>query len=1362
LANFANLTAQLNLNIQNFARNIQKASALASKFASDLQGKINIGMVEPAKKSKFAFKDVSRIVHGIIVSKIFYSSLNTIRRATDAVWEFSKELEYAQMVYSNLFGDTELAQEFINVLKDFAAVTPFSFKQAEEAAKRLLAYGIEAKNVMFLMQGVLSAATVQGTDAVIGPISRAFGQIYTKGRLMNEEMRQLAEAGIPAYEILQEKLNLTAEELRNLGRTAIPAHVALNALVEGINERFGTTLKLASTTTQGIISNIVDNSKMLFAGIFEPFIKYLRGVLGRFGEFINELRRIYDLKGLGGVFEKLIPPALQQDIKVFIANLKILWDIIKSNLVSVFKTLGSLLKGLLRVFNALAPAIYTVIGTLAGLLKIITSNEKLMKGLTTAILAAAAAWAVYKLQAVAASITTVVIKGIVGAIKGLVAAMNFVVAHPIWALLALGVSIFIALTGASDKFRDSINKLFSGFTKLSGMDPNKMLLPDSKDRASDLDKFNKALDGTGKGMDELSKKANKASKSLLSFDEVFSLERPDKGNATDQWEDFMGIFDGAGLDLSDMQIEFPDVGGIATDFVDNLIGALGGKDKLLGAGIGGLLGAALGNIIGGPIGTKIGGILGAIAGWFWDDLANALGLTDVGKVAVPIATGLGAAIGALIGGPFGAVIGAGIGALVGWIIDSITRGFETGDWSKVGYPIGIGIGAAIGFIVGGPGGALIGGGIGLLVGWFVDEIAKALETGDWSTVAAAGGIGIGAAIGAIAGGPAGALVGGGIGLLVGWFVNEIAKALKTGNWSTVALAGGTGIGAAIGMIAGGPAGALVGGGIGLLVGWFVDEIAKALETGDWSTVALAGGAGIGAAIGMIAGGPGGALIGGGIGLLVGWLVDEIAKALETGDWSTIGLSVGTGLGAAIGLVAGGPLGAVVGTAIGALVGWITDMFIEGFSTGNWDVSGISLGLGTGIGAAIGMIAGGPVGALIGGAIGALIGWLIGLISDNWGAITDWFEQAWADIGEFFAGIGEWFAQVGKEIGDFFAGIGEWLDQAWTDITTWLTDLLKTIGEFFVKIWDTIKEKLSGAWDSVKEFFQKMWDTIKEKLSGAWDSVKEFFQNIWDTIKEKLSGAWDSVKEFFQKMWNTIREKLSGAWNSVKEFFQKMWDTIREKLSGAWNSVKEFFQKMWDTIKEKLSGAWNSVKEFFQKMWDTISTKITDMYESVKSGISNIYQAFKDWISDMWNNVFGKFFDWINSAIDKLKTFFGLNSKAQNTDISYATTGESTGTVTKGHKVGGIFNREHIARFAEGNKAEAIIPLENESAMKPFVDAVSNGLTSALMPLIANISVGQQSQLQPLYVGTLIADERGLKELSRKMEVIQLEEKARRG
>ena len=96
-----------------------------------------------------------------------------------------------------------------------------------------------------------------------------------------------------------------------------------------------------------------------------------------------------------------------------------------------------------------------------------------------------------------------------------------------------------------------------------------------------------------------------------------------------------------------------------------------------------------------------------------------------------------------------------------------------------------------------------------------------------------------------------------------------------------------------------------------------------------------------------------------------------------------------------------------------------------------------------------------------------------------------------------------------------------------------------------------------------------------------------------------------------------------------------------------------------------------------------------------------------------------------------------------------------------HAQGGIFNREHIARFAEGNKPEAIIPLDNKSAMQPFVDAVADGLTAVLMPMMSTLN-GQQNQLRPVYVGTLIADERSLKELNRKMNIIQLEENVRMG
>ena len=64
-------------------------------------------------------------------------------------------------------------------------------------------------------------------------------------------------------------------------------------------------------------------------------------------------------------------------------------------------------------------------------------------------------------------------------------------------------------------------------------------------------------------------------------------------------------------------------------------------------------------------------------------------------------------------------------------------------------------------------------------------------------------------------------------------------------------------------------------------------------------------------------------------------------------------------------------------------------------------------------------------------------------------------------------------------------------------------------------------------------------------------------------------------------------------------------------------------------------------------------------------------------------------------------------------------------------------------------------------MRPFVNAVSDALTSALMPLLVSMANRGQNQLQPVYVNTLIADDRGLKELERKLQIIRLSENSRR-
>lgn len=1170
---FANLVANLNLNIQNFSTNLRRASAQANQFASNLKGQINGGLVEPAKESKFAFKDVSRIVQGILISKAFYGGLNAIRNCTNAVWEFSQELEYAKVAYSNLFSDTALAEEFINVLEDFAATTPFSFTESEAAAKRLLAYGIQYKNVMYVMQGVLAASSMQNNPQVIESVSRAIGQIYTKGRLMNEEMRQLAEAGIPAYEILAEKLGLTQEQLQNLGNQAIPASTAINALVDGMTERFGGVVDASTRTMQGIISNIKDNATMIASGIFEPMYQGIKSVLYEFGQFLFTLREIYAATGVGGLFEAIFPEELHGALRQFAANIMILLQAVVRLVSALGSALKPVLEALLRIFNAFAPILTVVINALAALISIITSNATAMKILTAAIAAAATMWVLFKLKGLAAAAVAGAISLISKALAGLSAMLSFVVAHPFWTLMLMLGGLLVGLSGGFGKLSNAIGGVFKNLTKIGGVDSDKLLLPSQEERANDLNKFNQALDGTSESMDELADstgKATKAAKGLLSFDEVFKLNQPDEGTG------------GGGIELP--EIEIPDLGGLggggldadmldfsefADDYVTKLIKAL--KEKILGAGIGAIIGGLLGGALGGATGAKLGAAIGALAGWFWSDLAEKLGLTDVGKVTAPIVTGLGAVIGALAGGPAGAVLGASIGALISWLIDEIARGFETGDWSGVAVPAGMGIGAAIGGILGGPAGALL------------------------------------------------------------------------------------------------------------------------------------------------------------------------------------------------------------GSAIGYLVGDIANMLIDGFTKGEWQPQKLGMSMGSVIGAGIGFIAGGPAGAIIGTAVGTLVGWIAGLIVDNWGSISQWFVDVGTSIGEWIMSIADAYNNWATNVE---TTVNTWCDNTWNAFTTWVSNTATSIGNWITDVADAYNTWAANVETTVNTWCDNTWNAFTTWITDTITSIGEWITNTADAYNTWAEGVETTINTWCDNTWNAFTTWVSdtvsaiGDWvtdtidsyntwadnteTAINTWADNTWNAFNTWCTNVGNTISTWLSNLWKSFTTWLGNIGSSVVTGLGNIRNNVTTWFSNLLSITSTGLSNIWTKVTTWISNLWTNIWNQLTNigrnisnWWNNLWSGKSANVNVNANI-NDDNNKA-----------GHAAGGVFNREHLARFAEGNKAEAIIPLETESAMQPFVDAVANGLTATLMPLVANISGGQQ-QLQPLYVGTLIADERSLRELERKMQVIRMQETKRRG
>lgn len=1165
MATFAELSANLKLDITDFAKNLDKASKKATKYASDLNGKINNGITEPTKKAGIAFKDVGRIVQGIVISQAFYRSINAITAATAATAQFSAELEQAQIRYTNLFNSPDTGTQFVEALQELSTLTNASFQQLEQSARTLTGYGVQAENLIYVLQGALSGASVTGDARTIQSFAQALGAAYDKGRLYNEDLRTLARTGLPVYEILSEKLGVTNEELRSLNTNALPASVAINALVEGLTERFGDLSDQIRYTVTSLLGIIGNNVKTLMAVVVQPLYDGFQRILEPIANLAIELRKVTEATGLGGLFERIFPPRLQVSLRQFIASLTFLKDIIAENLASILRFVGVALQGLIQALNVILPVLNIVLGVVAAINSWVTQTEVVMRGLSGAIAVATALWVAFKVKALAASVVTGVVTLISGALKGLSAVLTLLVAHPFWSLLLLLVGTVTALTGGFGKLGDAISGVFKNLTRIGGVNPDDILLPSQEDRTKDLNQFNNALDTTGDLMDDLASAtgaATKAAKGLFSFDEVFKLKDPDETGGNAGWDigdwDFGDI--GAGLG----EIALPDFDDLGIEswvdgFVQRLIEALGGKERIISVAIGAVLGAAITAALGGN--PLIGAAIGGLAGALWDWIATELELSDGQKIGIPLVAGLSAAILGITGGKGGAVLGLAIGGVVSFLLSQLERGVDFGDYKPTAAALAGLISAAIGFVVKGPLGAAILGAIGALAGWIGGHLAQKIEEGE-----------------------------------------------------------------------------------------------------------------------------------------------SIAK------------EIGLGIGA---LIVGG----------------------------------------------IGYVVGGPAGAAIGAALGGLIGWLIGLLIENGDEIQTWLDEQLMKLGNFLYDIGETvfttFGKITSSVGTFFKKLGT------------------SFGNFFTTVGNAISNFFSNAWDKIKGFFT---DTENESLGFQaliTGNNEEFLGNLVENIATWFSDVWERFTKWLGDITTRFGSWASSTLGEVGTFFSDIWNRFTTWIGDITGKLGTAFSDWWTRTKAHFSLNLEEVKNFFSDVWtrftgfvsDTtgkMSTFFSDLWTSVKDGTKNMLGTFTNWVNDLWNKVFNTLFGWINDLIGKFQELFSLNSQASNISVNTGNAGKTTKATGKsfqmpsvelpGHATGGIFNREHIAAFAEGNKAEAVIPLQNNEAMQPFSDAVARQVAQAL-GTSDTISSDPPIVLQ---VGTLVADQRGLRELQRRLQEIGIQEQYRRG
>ena len=1355
LAQFSNVqanTSRMGQSLNQAARGMSNVNKHAQQTASKLNG-----VDKSAKKAaqnanklsnhlndaqRFA-ENLKRILGGIVISQAFYKLLGIMQDLVASSVEFMTNMEQSAIAFKYLLGSAENSAGFLEALQDFAVTSPMDMKGAESAARMLMTMGFEAESTIAVLRTLTDAATVAGGEMsdTVYRIALALGQMLQSGTVKMQELRQLVNANIPIFDILQEELGLTSEQIANIGDASVDSGKAVMAILSGLQKRFGGASMEMQQTVTGALSATKDSFYVLFNEVMKGPYESFRQKLVQLSNTMQYLAQVARQYGAGGVFEAIVPERLHGVIRNVIGAFMQLGKAIAFLGRIAGQVFGGMGEIILHILNIILPPITIMLNAVMqftyGLLKAYPIIKYFFSALVLLAIAkpigAIFLW-FWKVIGLGKIIMTVV--GYIGTmIKALATLSLFMLHNPI-VLAITGIVVAIGLlTGA---FQKAINKIKEFFSLLGakmtsanktvnkkmgiGYDPNEILQPTDKGTNESAEKYKGSLEDISSKLKDVGNEANKTKNKLKnafnqSFDEVYTINpntSEDLGLSSLENLDLslplaeLGEFNDTLAELGDF-----DLGGWADDFMvswhemwDKIKSYL--KEFGLGALLAGLLTALL-------TGNPWLALAAALAALFWPAIAEKLGLTEEEGSKV-----LGAALGLLLGAVIaklagkGLLIGAlwaGIGALIfAGLWPAIQEYISSGDWRAAVEALdftlfGAGIGALIGNLIGGPAGAALGAVVGGLLGngleGGIDAWAKGgswqqvIQGMNWMSI----GGGIGTLIGTLLGGPligalaglVGATIGSGIqGGIEAWANGESGwKIADAVNWTNI----GMGLGTAIGLVLAGPIGAGIGLILGNMIGFIIDSIAEVLGAidGEWDIAAEAfklWGQDIANAFldGLF-----------GDGGLFGWSTEifkwagecfaEAGKAWKEQDWGAFGRWILEGI-------------------LSGILGAITFIFEP--------ISRVFQAIAQAICALFGINSPAkamePYGEYI--LLGILEG-IIGAIS----SIPGYIASAGAALME---AIGAWFTDIGGKVSEWFSGgvtaIQTFVTDTSLSVSTWVTERINDFNNFKSQATSTITTWAEEAKNNVSN-----WATSTATSVSTWVTNRVTdFSNFKAQAGERIS-TWVSTTKNNITTWATNTRASISTWaNNTKQ-------TISTWASNAGTSISNW---------------WSNVKVKF------------DAFKGVSftSWCNSTFSTISSWCSNVWNTIKDK----IGNAISKIKEFLGLSSKNANISVSANVGGG------RGHADGGVFNREHWARFAEGNKAEAIIPLENASAMQPFVDAVSNGLTASLAPILAtaNSNNNNSNNLQPLYVGTLIADEKGLKELERKMQIIRVKEERR--
>lgn len=218
------------------------------------------------------------------------------------------EFQQLEIAFTTMLGSEKASRALMAQMTKTAAETPFDLTQVASGAKQLLAYGFEVEKVNDTL--ITLGDVASGVSAPLNDIVYLYGTLRASGRVMQIDIRQFANRGIPIYEELAKVLKVNVSEINDLvraGQVGFP-HVEeafRNMTSEG--GRFNELMKKQANSIVGLKSNLGDATDMAKNELgkkLEPVIEaLLRGAIAAASSLDQIGRAMMELVAVVGVYK---------------------------------------------------------------------------------------------------------------------------------------------------------------------------------------------------------------------------------------------------------------------------------------------------------------------------------------------------------------------------------------------------------------------------------------------------------------------------------------------------------------------------------------------------------------------------------------------------------------------------------------------------------------------------------------------------------------------------------------------------------------------------------------------------------------------------------------------------------------------------------------------------------------------------------------------------------------------------------------------------------------------------------------------------------------------------------------------------